>query len=65
MVDPVFFRESIRKNISQDFEIEFLGKNFDQIVSLLSFTKAEKIFSWISEVINKKIQPIVVSSGLM
>ena len=42
-------------------KVEFLGKNFDQIVNLLTDTKAEKIYNWLEEVIHKKIQPIVIS----
>ncbi|MFH1439607.1 MAG: hypothetical protein ABIG89_03510 [Candidatus Woesearchaeota archaeon] len=62
MVDPKFFQNNIRKIISQYYQIEFLGKNFDQIVSLITETKAEKIFQWISHVVESQIQPITIGS---
>ena len=42
--------------------VEFLGKNFDQIVKLVTESKAEKIYAWLEEVMQKKIQPIIVGS---
>ena len=43
MANPEEFRRRIESSISQDYKVEFLGKNFDQIVSLLTETKAKKI----------------------
>lgn len=57
------FREKIEQIISQDYKIEFLGENFDQIAAMLTETKAEKIYKWIEEVIKKKIQPIFIGSN--
>ena len=62
MVDLVIFKEKLREVISQNYEIEFLGKNFDHIVNLISETKAEKIYAWIKDVIEKEIQPITIGS---
>jgi hypothetical protein len=62
MVEPTEFRRSIQKLASQDYKVEFLGKDFDKIACSLTGTKADKIYSWISEVISKSIQPIVVGS---
>ncbi len=62
MVNPKNFRKKVEAIISQDYEVGFLGRNFDQIVNLLTETKAEKIYAWLEEVIQKKIQPIVVGS---
>jgi len=56
MVNPNEFREKIGQLISQNYKAEFLGKNFDQIVALLTFKKAEKIYKWVEEVVNKNIQ---------
>ena len=42
--------------------MEFLGKNFDQIIASLTEPKAEKIYKWIENVIEKKIQPILIGS---
>jgi len=47
---------------SQEYNVEFLGNNFDQIVLLLTEAKAERIFSWVKNVVNKNIQPILISS---
>lgn len=63
MVNPEEFKNKIGEIVSQEYKVEFLGKNFDQIVGLLTQTKAEKIYSWIKEVIGKNIQPILVGSN--
>jgi hypothetical protein len=62
MVNPTEFKESIKKIISQEYQIEFLGDNFDKIVNLLTETKAEKIFSWLNEVLKQNITPLSVVS---
>ena len=62
MVDPQEFRKKVETIVAQDYKVEFLGKNFDQIVNLLTETKAEKIYAWLAEVIQKKIQPIIIGS---
>ncbi len=62
MVNPEEFKKKIKETISQGYSIEFLGKNFDYVVNLLSDFKAEKIYLWISEVIKRKIQPISIGS---
>lgn len=61
MVSPKEFRNKAGAIVAQNYKVEFLGKNFDQIVNLLTDTKAEKIYNWLEEVIHKKIQPIVIS----
>ena len=50
MVNPEEFRKRIEGSISQEYKIEFLGKNFDQIVNLLTDIKAEKIYNWIKDI---------------
>ena len=45
------------------YKVEFLGKDFDQIVSRLTEVKAEKIYAWVEEVLQRKIQPMVVGSN--
>ena len=60
MVNPAEFKKKIEQIVSQNYKIEFLGKNFDHTVTLLTETKAEKIYRWLQEVIEKKIQPILV-----
>jgi hypothetical protein len=62
MVNPIEFKEHIKKIVLQDYQIEFLGKNFDQIVNHLNDTKKEKIYNWIKEVIENNIQPILVGT---
>ena len=62
MVELEEFKKKIENMISQDYQVEFLGSNFDKITSLLSDTKAEKIYSWIEEVAQKNIRPIVVAA---
>jgi hypothetical protein len=64
MVDSAIFKEKLRGLVPQDYEIEFLGKNFEQIVNLISETKAEKIYVWIKDVVKNQIQPITISSKL-
>jgi len=62
IVNPEKFKKRIEKIVSQQYKIEFLGNNFNQIAELLTDKKAEKIYSWIEEVAEKKIQPIFVGS---
>lgn len=62
MVNPDEFRKRIEELISQDYKVEFLGKNFEQIVNLLTEVKAEKMYGWVKEIIDRKIQPISIGS---
>ena len=62
IVDVKQFKNKIEKIISQEYKVGFLGKNFDKIVDSMSESRAEKIYHWMSNVINKKIQPISISS---
>jgi len=62
MVKSQDFKEKIQKIISQDYSIEFLGTKFEDICRQLSDSKAEKIYSWILNVLEKKIQPISLAS---
>jgi hypothetical protein len=62
MVNSDDFKSKIVSLISQDYEIKFLGKNFDKIVGFLSETKAEKIYVWINDVVNEQFQPILIAS---
>lgn len=60
MVDPKLFKEKIETLVSQDYKIEFLGEDFDQIVRILTDAKAEKIYFWIEETLRRNIQPITI-----
>ena len=62
MVNPQQFKENIEKIVKQGYKVEFLGKNFDQIVSLLTEVKEKKIYNWIQEVVRKDIQPILIGA---
>lgn len=62
MVEPNIFKDKIRNMVSQEYTLEFLGSNFDQIVSLLSDSKTQSIYDWINQVIDRKIQPITIGS---
>lgn len=62
MVDPEEFKNKIKKIVSQQYNIEFLGNNFDQIANLLTDIKANKIYHWISKVTQKEAQPIFIGS---
>ena len=62
MVDPIIFKHKIESLLSQQYKVEFLGKNFDQIVLQLTEVKAEKMYVWIEEVSQRKVQPLVVGS---
>ena len=39
MVNPLKFKENIKQRISQEYNIEFLGKNFDKIIESLTEEK--------------------------
>lgn len=62
MVDSEEFKAKIEKALAQQYKVEFLGKNFEQIVNLVNETKANDIYKWLEEVVKKKIQPILVGS---
>ncbi|MBI2129465.1 hypothetical protein HYU07_04450 [Candidatus Woesearchaeota archaeon] len=62
MVEPKEFKNMIRSIISQEYRLEFLGNNFDQITMLISDSKAQGIYNWIKSVIERKIQPITIGS---
>ncbi len=62
MVNPEEFKKRIKDIISQDYSLEFLGNDFDQIVNLLTDTKTDKIYRWIEKVIKEKIRPIVIAT---
>ena len=62
MVNPEEFKNKIKVILSQDYKIEFLGQNFEQIVNRLTDTKAEKIYEWIKAIMDKQIRPILVGS---
>ncbi len=62
MVNPDEFKKKIETFISQNYKVEFLGKNFDQIVNLLTENKTEKIYQWMKDIVNRKIQPISIGS---
>lgn len=62
MVNSDEFKNKIEQLISQAYKVEFLGKNFDQIVNSLTDTKAEKIYKWVEDVVKNNIQPILIGS---
>jgi len=62
MVNPDEFKGKIKEIVSQQYNIEFLGNNFDQVVNFLTDIKAKKIYQWISKVIEREAQPIFIGS---
>lgn len=62
MVNPIEFKKRIEASLSQDYKVEFLGNNFNQIVNLLTESKAEKIYQWVKDIVERKIQPITIGS---
>ena len=62
MVSSDNFKNKIEQIISQDYKVEFLGNNFDQIIGILTDTKAEKIYNWVENVVKNKFQPIFIGS---
>jgi hypothetical protein len=65
MVNPRHFRERICSIISQSYEIEFLGHNFDKIVSLLSEIQAGMIYDWVSAIMTCPGKPLRPPSNKM
>jgi hypothetical protein len=59
---PDEFKSKIRGLLSQEYAIEFLGENFDKIVENISEDKAEKIYAWIKNVLDKEVRPILIGS---
>ena len=63
MVDSELFKKRVQEIVAQDYQVEFLGENFDTIVKQLTEIKIEKIYNWLNGVIKKKIQPILIGSN--
>jgi hypothetical protein len=59
MVNPKEFKEKITGIISQDYKIDFLGDDFDKTVEKIAETKADNIYDWIRQVVEKNIAPIM------
>src|SRR3989338_5614887 len=62
MVDVHTFKKRIAENLTQEYTLEFLGDNLEEIICLLSDTKAEKIYQWVQEILALNIRPIVTGS---
>ena len=62
MVDPSEFKKQIKKRIIQNYTIEFLGDDFDDICGQISVTRAQRIYDWIEKAIRNEIQPIPKTS---
>ncbi|MBI5392300.1 hypothetical protein HZA96_00385 [Candidatus Woesearchaeota archaeon] len=62
MTNPDEFKLKVQNIVLQQYKVEFLGNNFEQIVILLSDSKAERIYTWINEIIKREIQPIIIRS---
>lgn len=62
MVKVSWFKFEVEKILSQDYSVEFLGVNFDKIISSLSEEKINKLFSWLRGVVSFEIKPIVIGS---
>jgi hypothetical protein len=62
MVEQETFKKELRKRIAQDYDIEFLGDNFDGICRQISDSQAEKIYAWVEKVIKEEIYPIPKTS---
>lgn len=62
MVEVEEFKNKIRSMVSQEYSLDFLGNNFEQIVNLISDSKAQSMYDWIQRVIDRKIQPITIGS---
>jgi len=62
MVDTYEFKKTVKNITAQKHKIEFLGKNFEKIVQLLTDSKAEKVYTWMEKVLESAIQPISTAS---
>jgi mRNA-degrading endonuclease HigB of HigAB toxin-antitoxin module len=62
MVDPSEFKKQIKKRIIQNYTIEFLGDDFDDICKQISDTRAQRIYAWIEKAIKNEVQPIPKTS---
>lgn len=62
MVNSIEFKQNVEKLLSQSYKVEFLGKNFDQIIELMPESMEQSIYKWLSNIVIKNIQPITVAS---
>jgi hypothetical protein len=61
MTDPIQFKREIQEKLSQDYNIEFLGNNFDKIVLEINKKLKEKIILWIKDINKKLVIPLSVN----
>ena len=59
MVDVESFKTTIRGIINQMYRLGFFGDDFDKTVDSISPIKAEKIYSWVKNVCDDKITPLM------
>ena len=62
MVDSNEFGKKIENILAQEYGVEFLGKDFNQVVELLTDIKAEKICNWVDNIVKNRIEPIFIGS---
>jgi hypothetical protein len=58
MTNPIQFKKKIQETLSQDYNIEFLGDNFDKIVLEINSKLEEKIILWVNNINQKLIIPL-------
>ena len=63
MTDAKEFRKRMQEILPQEYKVEFLGDNFEKITNLLTETKTQKIYNWLKEVLQRKVQPIITGSA--
>ena len=63
MVDPNIFRQTIQNMLKQDYKIEFYGTNFDKTIQVLSERKMQQIYSWIKQIIENRIRPLITNKN--
>ena len=63
MVNPDEFKKEIKNRVLQNFSIEFLGDDFDDICKKISDPRAKKIYDWIDKVLKNDIQPVLKASN--
>ncbi len=62
-MQPDKFKNQIRNIVLQQQKVEFLGADFDNIVNMLTESKATKIIGWLQKILSENIAPIILAKG--
>lgn len=61
MTNPIQFKKKIQEILSQNYNIEFLGNNFDKIVLEINKNLEERIIIWLKYINKRLVIPLSIN----